>query len=168
MVFDNASHVSNYFSIEMKMILKEKIQSDISGSVVLIHAATAAVFAESICVEIERPCDAPLAGIDGAILNRADALLYNDPGNTREDPARHQHGCVLCGQHGQERLADNNFDVAHVLSGEINARGRATGYHAELAADGAARITSGATVKQRVLLSTRSQNHEQQTSGLDG
>jgi filamentous hemagglutinin len=45
-------------------------------------------------------------------------------------------------------LADNNFDMAHVLTGEINDRGRATGYHAEIAANGEARITPGATVTQ--------------------
>jgi len=40
----------------------------------------------------------------------------------------------------------HNFDMNHVLSGEINAAGRASGYHAELAADGAARIRPGSTV----------------------
>ena len=43
-------------------------------------------------------------------------------------------------------LSQNNFDMAHVLNGEVNAIGRATGYHAEFAADGAARIKPGATV----------------------
>lgn len=42
----------------------------------------------------------------------------------------------------------HNFDMNHVLSGEINAAGRASGYHAELAADGAARIRPGSTVTQ--------------------
>jgi len=36
----------------------------------------------------------------------------------------------------------------HVLAGEVNAKGKATGYHAEFAADGAARIAPGATVTQ--------------------
>jgi filamentous hemagglutinin len=45
-------------------------------------------------------------------------------------------------------LADNNFDMAHVLTGEINDRGRATGHHAEIAANGEARIAPGATVTQ--------------------
>jgi hypothetical protein len=45
-------------------------------------------------------------------------------------------------------LADNNFDMAHVLTGEINDRGKATGYHAEIAANGEARITPGATIVQ--------------------
>ena len=36
----------------------------------------------------------------------------------------------------------------HVLAGEINANGKATGYHAEFAADGTARITPGASIKQ--------------------
>jgi filamentous hemagglutinin len=43
---------------------------------------------------------------------------------------------------------DNKFDWDHVLSGEINPAGKATGYHAETAAAGAARITPGAAVKQ--------------------
>ena len=36
----------------------------------------------------------------------------------------------------------------HVLSGEINAAGRATGYHAESAAEGSARIRPGTAVTQ--------------------
>jgi len=36
----------------------------------------------------------------------------------------------------------------HVLSGEINQAGKATGYHAELAAAGAARIVPGAMITQ--------------------
>jgi hypothetical protein len=43
-------------------------------------------------------------------------------------------------------LQQHNFDMDHVLAGEINAAGKATGYHAEFAADGAARIKPGATV----------------------
>ena len=34
----------------------------------------------------------------------------------------------------------------HVLTGEVNAKGKATGYHAEFAADGAARIKPGADI----------------------
>ncbi|MCZ8256133.1 MAG: EndoU domain-containing protein, partial [Polaromonas sp.] len=45
-------------------------------------------------------------------------------------------------------LSNNNFDMAHVLTGEINASGKATGYHAEVASNGAARITPGAAVTQ--------------------
>lgn len=48
----------------------------------------------------------------------------------------------------QTVLKANNFDMNHVLSGEINAAGKATGYHAELAADGAARIRPGSAVTQ--------------------
>jgi len=43
-------------------------------------------------------------------------------------------------------IEDNRFDRDHVLTGEINAKGKATGYHAELAADGASRIKPGAEV----------------------
>lgn len=45
-------------------------------------------------------------------------------------------------------LTANKFDVNHVLAGEINAGGKATGYHAEFAANGGARIVLGAAVKQ--------------------
>jgi filamentous hemagglutinin len=47
----------------------------------------------------------------------------------------------------QQVLKDNRFDMDHVLEGEINSKGKATGYHAELAADGASRIKPGAEVK---------------------
>lgn len=43
-------------------------------------------------------------------------------------------------------LQQNNFDMDHVLTGEVNAKGKATGYHAEFAADGAARIKPGADI----------------------
>jgi len=43
-------------------------------------------------------------------------------------------------------LQKHNFDMDHVLAGEVNAAGKATGYHAELAADGASRIKPGASV----------------------
>lgn len=43
-------------------------------------------------------------------------------------------------------LRQYNFDMNHVLAGEVNARGKATGYHAEFAADGAARIKPGADI----------------------
>jgi hypothetical protein len=47
------------------------------------------------------------------------------------------------------RVATNNkFDWNHVLAGEVNAAGKATGYHAEAAAEGAARIAPGSSVKQ--------------------
>jgi Bacterial EndoU nuclease len=42
----------------------------------------------------------------------------------------------------------NKFDWNHVLAGEVNAANKATGYHAENAAEGAARIAPGASVKQ--------------------
>ena len=48
----------------------------------------------------------------------------------------------------QMMLKANNFDMNHVLSGEINGAGRATGYHAELAAEGSARIRPGSAVTQ--------------------
>lgn len=49
-------------------------------------------------------------------------------------------------QTDQAVLRDNNFDMEHVLSGEVNTKGKATGYHAEFAAEGSARIKDGATV----------------------
>lgn len=44
-------------------------------------------------------------------------------------------------------LKQHNFDMDHVLAGEINGAGRATGYHAEFAADGSARIKPGAHIQ---------------------
>ncbi len=41
-------------------------------------------------------------------------------------------------------IVDKNFDMARVLAGEINTRGEGAGYHAEFAANGAARIKPGA------------------------
>jgi hypothetical protein len=46
----------------------------------------------------------------------------------------------------QQVLKNNRFDMDHVLEGEINSKGKATGYHAELAADGASRIKPGAEI----------------------
>lgn len=43
-------------------------------------------------------------------------------------------------------LRRNNFDMDHVLAGEMNARGKATGYHAEFAAVGSARIKPGTNI----------------------
>lgn len=43
-------------------------------------------------------------------------------------------------------LQQNNFDMSHVLAGEVNVKGKATGYHAEFAADGQARIKPGADI----------------------
>lgn len=86
------------------------------------------------------------ARIDGAILNRSDALLYNDlaaRAKIRPDTSRDAFYAVNT---DQTVLASNNFDMAHVLSGEINASGKATGYHAELAADGAAQIVPGTAI----------------------
>jgi Bacterial EndoU nuclease len=42
----------------------------------------------------------------------------------------------------------NKFDWNHVLAGEVNAAGKATGYHAEGAAGGAARIQPGGNITQ--------------------
>ena len=43
-------------------------------------------------------------------------------------------------------IVEKNFDTVRVLSGEINRWGEATGYHAEFAANGAARIKPGAAI----------------------
>ncbi len=50
----------------------------------------------------------------------------------------------------QALLQKNNFDMGHVLSGEITRRGEATGYHAEFAAEGAARIRPDAKITQNL------------------
>jgi hypothetical protein len=88
------------------------------------------------------------AKTDNAILNRADALLYNDLAARAKIRPDTSMDAVYAAKTDRTILADNNFDMAHVLTGEINDRGRATGYHAEIAANGEARITPGATIVQ--------------------
>jgi hypothetical protein len=44
-------------------------------------------------------------------------------------------------------FTQNQFDMQHSLSGDINAKGKGSGYHAEFAANGAARIEPGARVE---------------------
>jgi hypothetical protein len=45
-------------------------------------------------------------------------------------------------------FTQNQFDMQHSLSGDINAKGKGSGYHAEFAANGEARIKPGATVNR--------------------
>ncbi len=67
---------------------------------------------------------------------------------TRASPLAHNHlsRSPYLARTDHNLLQQHNFDMDHVLAGEINAAGKATGYHAEFAADGAARIKSGAAV----------------------
>lgn len=63
-----------------------------------------------------------------------------------EEASKWDEGGVYLARTDRNLLQQHNFDMDHVLAGEINAAGKATGYHAEFAADGAARIKPGATV----------------------
>ncbi len=86
------------------------------------------------------------AKIDNSLLNRSDADLYNQlAAQTRIRPDVSNDAYYLA-RTDQDILSANNFDMQHVLAGEINAAGKATGYHAEFAAEGAARIRPDATV----------------------
>lgn len=88
------------------------------------------------------------AKADNAILNRADALLYNDLAARAKIRPDTSMDAIYAAKTDTTILADNKFDMAHVLTGEINASGKATGYHAEIAANGEARITPGAVITQ--------------------
>jgi hypothetical protein len=86
------------------------------------------------------------ARIDGAILNRSDAQLYNDlaaRAKIRPDTSR---DAFYAANTDKTILSNNSFDMGHVLAGEVNPKGKATGYHAEFAADGGARIKPDANI----------------------
>jgi hypothetical protein len=86
------------------------------------------------------------AKADNSFLSRGDALLANDLAARTKVRPDISNDAYYAANTDQSVLKNNNFDMGHVLAGEINAGGKATGYHAEFAADGAARITPGATV----------------------
>ncbi|HEU4459697.1 MAG TPA: hemagglutinin repeat-containing protein [Methylibium sp.] len=85
---------------------------------------------------------------DHAILNASDEALARDLADRARIQPDTSRDAFYTANTNSSVLATNRFDMDHVLSGEINASGRATGYHAEFAADGAARITPGAAVTQ--------------------
>ncbi|ANJ67316.1 hypothetical protein A9404_07895 [Halothiobacillus diazotrophicus] len=84
--------------------------------------------------------DGPVNATQGANLKAELSELSRYQPDTRFDD-------IYRSRTDQSILKDNNFDMDHVLSGEINGRKAATGYHAELAADGASRIAPGAEIK---------------------
>ena len=47
----------------------------------------------------------------------------------------------------EKLLVENKFDLAHVLAGDLKRDGTGSGYHAEFAADGNARIAPGAEIR---------------------
>jgi Bacterial EndoU nuclease len=74
-----------------------------------------------------------------------DGLLERERTQTRPDTSA---DAQYVAKTDRSVVVDNNFDVQHVLAGEVNANNKATGYHAEFAADGSARIRDGSTVTQ--------------------
>jgi filamentous hemagglutinin len=72
--------------------------------------------------------------------------LLTELGSLSQYAVDHSRDAEYLARTDRNLLQQHNFDMDHVLAGEINAAGKATGYHAEFAADGAARIKPGATV----------------------
>jgi Bacterial EndoU nuclease len=85
---------------------------------------------------------------DNAVISSGDQALATDLADRARIRPDTSRDTFYAANTDQTVLKNNNFDMAHVLSGEINPGGRATGYHAEFAADGQARITPGATLTQ--------------------
>jgi hypothetical protein len=88
------------------------------------------------------------AQLDHAAISRTESNLYNqlaDRARVKPDTSK---DAFYVANTDRSFLSRNNFDMNHVLSGEINAKGAATGYHAEFAAEGAARIVPGAQITQ--------------------
>jgi hypothetical protein len=88
------------------------------------------------------------AKLDNSVLSGSDMLLANDLAARAKIRPDTSKDAYYIANTDQTVLTNNNFDIGHVLTGEVNAKGKATGYHAEFAADGAARITPGSTVTQ--------------------
>ncbi|MEJ7932627.1 EndoU domain-containing protein, partial [Ramlibacter sp. AN1015] len=86
------------------------------------------------------------AQLDHVTITRAESNLYNQLADQARIRPNTSNDAFYRANTDRALLANNNFDMNHVLAGEINARGAATGYHAEFAADGAARIAPGANI----------------------
>jgi hypothetical protein len=112
----------------------------------LTQAEAAAAKESTALKQIGSNNNSAAAKIDNSLLNRSDADLYNQlAAQTKIRPDRSNDAYYLA-KTEQAILNANNFDMQHVLSGEINAAGKATGYHAEFASAGAARIRPDAAV----------------------
>lgn len=74
-------------------------------------------------------------------------LLRDELGNLSKQVVDHSRDAEYMAKTDRSLLEKYNFDMDHVLTGEVNNAGRATGYHAEFAADGSARIKPGAEIQ---------------------
>ncbi len=74
-------------------------------------------------------------------------LLRDELGNLSKQVVDHSRDAEYIAETDRSLLEKYNFDMDHVLTGEVNNAGRATGYHAEFAADGSARIKPGAEIQ---------------------
>ncbi|WP_302174903.1 hemagglutinin repeat-containing protein [uncultured Hydrogenophaga sp.] len=75
------------------------------------------------------------------------SLLHKELGELSKPVVDHSRDAEYLAKTDRRLLEQYNFDMGHVLAGEMNAANHSTGYHAEFAADGAARIKPGATVQ---------------------
>jgi hypothetical protein len=116
-----------------------------TSAVPVITSRSAAAEAEAVR-RIATNNTTAAARSDHAILNASDEALASDLANRARIQPDTSRDAFYAANTDRSIIANNSFDMQHVLSGEINAQGRATGYHAEFAADGAARITPGAAV----------------------
>lgn len=76
------------------------------------------------------------------------SLLREELGSLSKQVVDHSRDAEFMAKTDRRLLEQYNFDMDHVLAGEVNNAGRATGYHAEFAADGSARIKPGAQIQQ--------------------
>ena len=86
--------------------------------------------------------------LDNSVLNRGDQRLTNELAAAAKVRVDTSNDAFYISNTDRSVLTNNNFDMDHVLSGEINANQKATGYHAEFAANGQARITPGVPATQ--------------------
>lgn len=75
------------------------------------------------------------------------SLLHKELNELSKPVVDHSRDAEYLAKIDRRLLEQHKFDMGHVLAGEMNAANHSTGYHAEFAADGAARIKPGATVQ---------------------
>jgi hypothetical protein len=86
------------------------------------------------------------AQLDHAVIGRSEAALYNDLAERAKVRVDTRNDAFYAARTDRSILTQYKMDMNHVLAGEINARGAATGFHAEFAAGGAARIRPDAVI----------------------
>lgn len=86
------------------------------------------------------------AQMDHATINRAESNLYQQLADRARVGVDTSQDAVYISKTDPSVFRQNNFDTNHVLSGEMNAHGSGSGFHAEFAANGAARIKPGAEI----------------------